>query len=124
VIISLLTLAIITTFPFYLLALLKAKGSAGPIFSFFFKNFLEAFLALYFCGELVTKLSFKDINLLDLKSSPYTLGTLPLNRNKLYSILAFKLLTSLKGNNRGTRVTGSSTNSSLILIVKAGTKSL
>jgi hypothetical protein len=107
-----------------LLVLLKAKGSAGPIFSFFFRDFLEAFPALRFCGELVTGLSFKDINLLNLKSSPYTLGTLPLNRNKLYSIFIFKPLTSSKGNSRGAGVTGSNINSFLILIVKASTKSL
>ena len=80
---SLLALAIITAFPFYLLALLKVKSSAGPIFSFFFRDFLKAFLALHFCGELVIKSSSKDIDLLDLKSSPYTLSTLPLNKNKL-----------------------------------------
>jgi len=60
------------------------------------------------------------VDLLDLESSPYTLGTLPPNRNKLRSIFIFKPLTSLKGNSRGTRVTGSS----LVLIVKASTKSL
>jgi hypothetical protein len=85
---------------------------------------LEAFLALYFCGELVTGSSFKDINLLDLKSSLYALGTLPLNKNKLYSIFMFKPLTSLKGNSRGTGVTGSGINSFSILTVKASTKSL
>ena len=121
---SLLALVIIATFPFYLLALLKAKGSAGLIFNFFLRDFLEAFLALHFYRELMTGPSSKDINLLDLKSSLYTLGTLPLNRNKLYSILIFKLLTFLKGNSGGARVTGSSTDSSLILIVKASTKSL
>jgi hypothetical protein len=72
----------------------------------------------------VTKSSSKDIDLLNLESSPYTLGTLPLNRNKLYIILAFKLLTSLKGNSRGTGVTSFGTNSFLILIVEASTKSL
>jgi hypothetical protein len=60
------------------------------------------------------------VDLLDLESSPYTLGTLPLNRNKLRSIFAFKPLTSLKDNSRGTGVTGSS----LVLTVKASTKSL
>ena len=85
---------------------------------------MEAFPALYFYRELATKLSFKDIDLLNSESSPYILSTLPLNKNKLYNILAFKPLTSLKNNNRGTRVTGSSTDSSLILIVKASTKSL
>ena len=72
----------------------------------------------------MTKSFFKDIDLLDLESSPYTLGTLPPNRNELYSILAFKPLTSLKSNSRGARVTSSSTDSFLILIVEAGTKSL
>jgi len=72
----------------------------------------------------VTKLSSKDIDLSNLESSPCALGTLPLNKNKLYSILAFKPLTSLKGNSRGARVTGSGTDSSLVLIVKASTKSL
>ena len=67
---------------------------------------------------------FKDIDLLNLKSSLYTLGTLPLNRNKLRSIFVFEPLTSLKSNNRGTKVTSSSINSFLILIVKASTKSL
>ena len=121
---SLLALVIIAAFLFCLLALLKAKGSTGPIFSFFLGDFLEAFPALYFCGELVTGSSFKNINLLDSESSPYALGTLPLNRNKLYSIFIFKPLTSLKGNSRGARVTGFSVDSFSILIVKAGTKSL
>jgi len=85
---------------------------------------LEAFLALYFCRELATKLSSKDVDLLDSESSPYALGTLPLNKNKLRNILAFKPLTSLKGNSRGAGVTGSSIDSSLVLIVKASTKSL
>ena len=70
------------------------------------------------------RLSSKDIDLLNLKSSPYTLGTLFLNRNKLYSIFAFKPLTSLKSNSRGARVTNSSTDFSLILIVEASIKSL
>ena len=121
---SLLTLVIIAAFPFCLLALLKARGSVGPIFSFFFRDFLKAFLALYFCRELIIKLSFKNIDLLNSKSSFYILSTLPLNKNKLCSILIFKPLTSLKGNSRGTKVTGFSTDSSSILIVKAGTKSL
>ena len=107
-----------------MLALLKAKNSVGPVFSFFLRDFLEAFLALHFYRELVMRLSFKDINLLNLESSPYTLGTLPLNRNKLHSIFIFKPLTSLKNNSRGAKVTSSSTDSSLILIVKASTKSL
>ena len=85
---------------------------------------MEAFSALYFCRELVTGSSSKNINLLDLESSPYTLGTLSLNRNELYSIFAFKPLTSLKSNSRSTRVTGSSTDFFLILIVKANTKNL
>jgi hypothetical protein len=72
----------------------------------------------------VTRLSSKDINLLNLESSLYTLGTLFLNRNKLCSILTFKPLISLKGNSRSTEVTNSSTDSSLILIVEASTKSL
>jgi hypothetical protein len=70
------------------------------------------------------RLSSKDVDLSDLEFSPYTLGTLPPNRNKLRSILAFKPLTSLKGNSRGAGVTGSSADSSLVLIVKASTKSL
>jgi len=122
---SLLALAIIATFPFYLLALLEAKGSIGPIFSFFLGDFLEAFLALCFCKELATKTSFKDVDLLDLESSLLALGTLPLNRNVLRSIFTFKPLTSLKGTNRGLRVTGSGINPSpLALTVKASTKSL
>ena len=124
IITSLSALVIIAAFPFCLLALLKAKGSVGPIFSFFLRDFLKAFLALYFCGELVTRSSFKDIDLLDLESSFYTLGTLPLNRNELYSILIFKPLTSLKSNSRGAKVTSSSVDFSLILIVKASIKSL
>ena len=117
-----LALIIIAAFPFYLLVLLKAKSSIDLIFSFFLRDFLEAFLALHFYRELAMGLSSKDINLLDLESSPYTLGTLPLNKNKLYSIFAFKPLTSLKGNSRGAGVTGFSINSFLILIVKASTK--
>jgi hypothetical protein len=85
---------------------------------------LEAFPALRFYKELVIRLSSKHINSLNLESSPYTLGTLPLNRNKLYSILTFKPLTFLKSNSKSTRVTSFSTDSSLILIVEAGTKSL
>ena len=79
---------------------------------------------MHFYRELATELSSKDINLLNLESSLYTLGTLPLNKNKLYSIFVFEPLTSLKGNNRGTKVTGFSVNFFLILIVKASTKSL
>ena len=70
------------------------------------------------------RLSFKDVNLLNLESSPYTLDTLPLKRNKLYSIFAFKPLTSLKSNSRSTKVTSFNTDFSLILIVEASTKSL
>ena len=124
-IISLLALAIIAAFFFYLLALLKTRGSVGPIFSFFLGDFLETFPALRFYGEPIIRLSSKDIDSLDLESSPYALGTLPLNRNKLHSIFIFKPLTSLKGNSRGTGVTGSGIDSSsLVLIVKASTKSL
>ena len=73
----------------------------------------------------MAKISFKNIDLLNSKSSLLVLGILPLNRNKLHSIFIFKSLTFLKGNNKGTRVTKSSANpSSLILIVKAGIKSL
>ena len=121
---SLSASVIITTFPFYLLVLLEAKSSVSLIFSFFLRDFLKAFLALYFCGELVTKLSFEDIDLLDLESSFYTLGILFLNRNKLYSIFAFKPLTSSKGNSRGAEITGFSADSSLISIIKINTKSL
>ena len=72
----------------------------------------------------MTKLFSKNIDLLDLESSSYILGTLPLNKNKLYSIFIFKPLTSLKSNSRGVKITSSSTDSSLILIVEANTKSL
>ena len=116
-----LVLAIIAAFPFYLLALLKAKG---PIFSFFLGDFLKAFPALYFCGELAAKTFFKDINLLNLKSSSLASGTLPLNINKLYSVFIFKPLISLKDNSRGTKITGFSVDSSsLVLTVEANTKS-
>jgi hypothetical protein len=121
---SLLALVIIAAFIFYLLALLKARGFTGPIFSFFFRDFFEAFLALHFYRELAIRPSSKDIDLLNLESSLYTSGTLPLNKNKLRSILIFKPLTSLKSKSRGARVTSSSIDSSLILIVKASTKSL
>ena len=84
---------------------------------------MEAFLALYFYGELAIRSSSKDIDLLNLESSLYTSGTLLLNKNKLYSIFTFKPLTSLKDNSKNTGVTSSSTDSSLILTVKAGTKS-
>jgi hypothetical protein len=80
---------------------------------------------LYFYEELVIKASSKDVDLLDLESSLLALGTLPLNRNKVRSIFMFKPLTSLKGTNKGPRVTGSSINPSpLALTVKASTKSL
>ena len=72
----------------------------------------------------MTRLFFKDIDLLDLESSPYALGTLLLNKNKLYSIFIFEPLTSLKGNSRGTKVTGFNIDSFSILTVKASTKSL
>ena len=72
---------------------------------------------------MVAKISFKDVNLSDSKSSFSALGTLPLNINKLYSVFIFKPLISLKSNNRGTGVTGFSINSSsLVLIVEASTK--
>jgi hypothetical protein len=107
------------------LTLLEAKGSIGPIFSFFLGDFLEAFPALRFYGELVIKISSKDVDLLDLESSSLALGTLPPNRNELRSIFAFEPLTSLKGNSRGPGITGSGVDSSsLALIVKASTKSL
>ena len=116
-----LALAIITTYPFYLLALLEAKS---PIFSFFLGDFLKAFLVLHFYRELAAKTFFKDINLSDSESSSLTLSTLPLNINKLYSIFIFKPLISLKGNSRGVKVTGSSIDSSsLVLMVEASTKS-
>jgi hypothetical protein len=118
-------LVIITAFPFYLLVLLKARSFIAFIFSFFLRNFLKAFLALYFNRELIIKISTKDIDLLDLKFSLLALGILPLNRYKLPSIFIFKPLTFLKGNSKGTRVTSFSTDfSSLILIVEASTKSL
>jgi hypothetical protein len=120
----LLASVIITAFPFYLLALLKAKGSIGPIFSFFLKDFLKAFLALYFCGELAVKISSKDIDLLNLESSSLALGTFLLNINKLYSVIIFKPLIFLEGNNRGPKVTSSSIDSSSsVLIVETSTKS-
>jgi len=73
----------------------------------------------------VVKVSFRDIDLLNFKSSLLALGILLLNRNKLYSIFIFKPLTFLKGNSRGARVTKSGVNpSSLVLIIKASTKSL
>jgi hypothetical protein len=79
---------------------------------------------LRFYRELVTKSSFKDIDLLNLESSLYALGILFLNKNKLYSIFAFEPLTSLKSNSRSTGVTSSSVDFFLILIVEAGIKSL
>ena len=117
----LLASVIITIFPFCLLASLEAKS---PIFSFFLGDFLKAFPALYFYRELAAKTSFKDINLLNLKFSPSASDTLLLNINKLYSVFVFKPLISLKSNSRGARVTSFSINSSsLILTVKASTKS-
>ena len=117
----LLALVIIATFPFCLLAPLKVKG---PIFSFFLADFLKAFPTLCFYGELAAKIFFKDINPLDLKSSPSASGTLPSNINKLYSVFIFKPLISLKGNSRGAKITGSSIDSSsLVLMVEASTKS-
>ena len=80
---------------------------------------------MHFSGELITKISVKDIDLLDLKSSLLALGTLPLNRYKLPSIFIFKPLTFLKSNSKGAKVTGFSTDSSsLVLMVKASIKSL
>ena len=118
---SLSALVIIATFPFCLLAPLKAKG---PIFSFFLGDFLKAFPVLRFYKKLAAKTFFKDINLLNSESSPLALGTLPPNINKLYSVFAFKPLISLKSNSRGAKVTSSSVNSSsLVLIVKTSTKS-
>ena len=118
---SLLASAIIAIFPFCLLASLKAKSL---IFSFFLGDFLKAFPVLYFYRELAAKISSKDINLLNLKSSPSASGTLLLNINKLYSVFIFKPLISLKSNSRGTRVTSSSINfSSLVLTAEASTKS-
>jgi len=117
--------AIIATFPFFLLALLKARDSAGPVFNFFLKYLLKTFLALRFYRELAVKISFKDVDLLNFESSPLVLGTLLLNKNELRSIFAFKPLTSLKGNSRGAKVTESGVNPfSLVLIVKTSTKSL
>ena len=72
----------------------------------------------------MTKLSSKDINLLNSKSSLCVLGTLPLNKNKLYSIFIFEPLTSSKSNSRGTKIINFGTDSSSVLIVKASTKSL
>ena len=95
------------------------------MFSFFLEDFLEAFPALYFCGEPVTKSSSKNIDLLDFEFFPSTLGTLLLNRNEFCNTFIFKPLTSSKNNSRSARVTGSNTDSFfLFLIVKAGTKSL
>jgi hypothetical protein len=96
---SLSTLAIIAAFPFFLLTLLEAKGSIGPIFIFFLGDFLGVFLVLRFYREPVIRISSKDIDLLDSKSSPLASRTLPLNRNELYSIFILKPLISLKGNN-------------------------
>jgi len=60
---------------------------------------------LCFYKELVVKTSSKDVDLSNSEFSPLVLGTLPPNRNKLRSIFAFKPLTSLKGNSKGTEVT-------------------
>src|SRR6266702_5095652 len=118
---SLLALIIIAAFPFCLLVLLKAKDFISPIFSFFLKDFLKAFLVLYFYRELIIKTSFKNIDLLNLKSSFLVSGTLPPNINKLYNIFIFKPLTFLKGNSKGLKVTSFGAGFfSLILIVKAG----
>jgi hypothetical protein len=79
---------------------------------------------LRFYRELAVKISSKNINLLDLESSPLALGIFPLNINELYSIFAFKPLISLKGNNRGPKVTNFSADSfSLVLMVEVNTKS-
>ena len=116
-----LALAIIATFPFCLLAPLKAKS---PIFSFFLGDFLKAFSALYFCGELAAKISSKDINLLNLESFFFSFRHFAFKYKKLYNVFVFKPLISLKSNSRGTKVTGFGTDSfSLILIVKASIKS-
>ena len=85
---------------------------------------MEAFLVLHFYRELAIRSSSKNIDLLNLESSPCILGTLLLNRNKLRSILAFEPLIFLKSNSKSTKVTSSSTDSFLILIVKASIKSL
>ena len=120
-----LVLVIITAFSFHPLVLLKVKDSINPIFCFFLKDLLKTFLVLYFYKELIIKISFKDVDLLNSKSSFLVLGTLPLNRNKLYSIFAFKSLIFLKDNSKGTGVTSFGANSfSLILTVKVNTKSL
>jgi hypothetical protein len=120
----LLALVIITTFPFCLLVLLKAKGFAGSIFSFFLGDFLKAFPALRFYRELTAKIFSKDVNPLNLESSPLALGAFSLNINELYSVFTFKPLISLKDNSRGSRVTSFSVDFSfIILIVEASTKS-
>ena len=86
---------------------------------------METFLTLHFYKELAIKTSFKDINLLNLESFLLALKTLPPNRNKLCSIFIFKPLTSLKGTNRGLKITSFGTDFfPLTLIVKASTKSL
>ena len=95
------------------------------LFRSFLKNFLKAFLALHFSGELIIKISAKGVDPLNLKSSFLALGTLSLNRHKLPNIFIFKPLTFLKSNSKGIRVTGSSINSFfLVLMVKASIKSL
>ena len=110
---------------FFLLILLKTRDFIGPVFNFFLKYFLKAFLVLRFYKKLVVKASSRDIDLLNFKSSLLALGILLLNRNKLYSIFIFKPLTSLKSNNKDARVIGLKVDfSSLVLMVKANTKSL
>ena len=80
---------------------------------------------MHFSGELITKISAKGVDLLNLKSSFLALNTLPLNRYKLPNIFIFNPLTFLKGNNKSTKITSSSVNSfSLVLTVKASIKSL
>ena len=80
---------------------------------------------MHFSKELITKIFIKGVNLLNLKSSFLVLGTLPLNRYKLPNIFIFKPLTFLKGNNKSTKVTDSSTDSSsLVLMIKASIKNL
>ena len=116
-----LAFAIITTFPFCLLTPLEAKSL---IFNLFLGDFLKAFLVLYFYRELAAKISFKDINSLNLKSSLLISGTLPLNINKLHSVFIFKPLISLKDNSKSTKIISSSIDSSfLVLMVEASIKS-
>ena len=80
---------------------------------------------MHFSKKLIIKIFAKGVDPLNLKSSLLILGTLSLNRYKLPNIFIFKPLTFLKSNSKGTKVTGSSTDSSfLVLIVKASIKSL